>query len=68
MRAFFRPRLMLVVISAVAWFGAVRAAERSPAAMADAARKGLRFDLTAFGRVRSASRWPGGLGWRGCTI
>ena len=39
MRAFFRPRLMLVVISAVAWFGAVRAAERSPAAMADAATK-----------------------------
>jgi uncharacterized protein DUF3500 len=39
MRAFFRPRLILVVISAVAWFGAVRAAERSPAAMADAATK-----------------------------
>ena len=39
MRAFFRPRLMLVLISAVAWFGAVRAAERSPAAMADAATK-----------------------------
>ena len=39
MRAFFRPRLMLVVISAVVWFGAVRAAERSPAAMADAATK-----------------------------
>ena len=39
MRAFLRPRLTLVLISAVAWFGAVRAAERSPAAMADAATK-----------------------------
>ncbi len=39
MRAFLRPRLLLVAISAVAWFGAVRAAERSPAAMADVAGK-----------------------------
>ena len=39
MRLFLRPRLLLVVISAVVWFGAVRAAERSPAAMADAATK-----------------------------
>jgi Protein of unknown function (DUF3500) len=39
MRAFMRPRLLLVVISAVVWYGAVRAAERSPALMADAASK-----------------------------
>jgi hypothetical protein len=39
MRAFPRPRLLLVVLSAVAWFGAMRAAERSPAAMAEAATK-----------------------------
>jgi hypothetical protein len=39
MRALLRPRILLVAISALAWLAAVHAAERSPAAMADAASK-----------------------------
>jgi hypothetical protein len=41
MRFIHSPRVLLAVAAVVAWLGAVRAADRSPAAMADAATKFL---------------------------